>query len=63
MSMMSNCAELFPTKRSFLEFDLDEETMTVVEELAAAEKVTPFEMCVTLLREAVAGVGGGKSKE
>jgi hypothetical protein len=36
---------------SYLEFDLDAETLTLVEELAAKERVTPFEMCVTLLRE------------
>ena len=36
---------------SYLEFDLDAETLILVEEMAAKEGVTPFEMCVTLLRE------------
>ena len=37
--------------QTYLEFDLDAETLALVEELAAEERVTPFEMCVTLLRE------------
>jgi hypothetical protein len=37
--------------QSYLEFDLDAETLALVEELAAEERVTPFEMCVSLLRE------------
>jgi hypothetical protein len=37
--------------QSYLEFDLDAETLALVEQLAAEERVTPFEICVTLLRE------------
>ena len=36
-----------------LEFDLDAETMALVEKMAAEEQVTPFEMCAQLLRERV----------
>jgi hypothetical protein len=38
-------------EQTYLEFDLDAETLALVQELAAEERVTPFEMCVALLRE------------
>jgi len=38
----------------YLEIELDPETMAEVEALAQKSKVAPFEMGVTLLREALA---------
>jgi len=48
-----NRIDLSPSRRDrrYLEFDLDAETMALVEEMAAEDQVTPFEMCVQLLRE------------
>ncbi len=37
----------------YLEFNLDDAVLREVETLARAAGATPFEMCVTLLREAV----------
>jgi hypothetical protein len=45
-----------PRNQSYLEFDLDAETMALVEKLAVEEGVTPFEMCVTLLEERCKGL-------
>lgn len=42
--------------QTYLEFDLDAETLDAVQELAAEERVTPFEMCLTLLRERCRGL-------
>jgi hypothetical protein len=42
--------------REPVEFDLDAKTMALVEKLAEEEQVTPFEMCVILLKEHVATV-------
>ena len=41
----------------YIEFELDPDTMREIEELARESNCTPFEMCVTLLREWLASSG------
>ena len=43
--------------REYLEFDLEPETMATVEQMAAEAGISPFEMCVILLRERLAELG------
>jgi hypothetical protein len=47
------------TDREYLEFDLEPETMATVEQMASEAGVSPFEMCVILLRERLATELGG----
>ena len=51
-SIKSELAMNHPSQH-YLEFDLDGETMAVVEELAEKEGVSPFEMCVILMHESL----------
>lgn len=37
--------------KEYLEIELDEEILAEVENLAKESKVTPFEICVTLLKD------------
>jgi hypothetical protein len=56
MSSLKTDAASKTAERQYLDIHLDAETMAEVERLAAEEGVTPFEMCVILLRESLAAV-------
>lgn len=47
----------------YLEIELDAASMKQVEGLAAEASLTPFNMCVTLLREEIAARRGSASRE